>query len=121
MNHFITTGRLCNDPENHIKGDREFATFNLAVQRNFAKPGEQDSDFFRCICFNQNSVKFVLEYLRKGMKVEASGEIRTDTYEKDGEKIRTSSYVIDRIGFAESKESNEKYLNRSGDAAVPAE
>lgn len=120
MNLFVSTGRLCNDPEIHSKGEKNFITFNYAVQRNFVRQGEPDCDYFRCVCFN-SSINFISEYLRKGMKVEVQGELRTDSYEKDGEKVRTLSYIIDRIGFAESKEANEKYMNRSGSAGdLPA-
>lgn len=124
MNLFVSTGRLCNDPETHTKGEKVYVTFNLAVQRNFIKANEPDSDYFRCVCFN-TSKKFIIDYLRLGMKVEAQGELRTDSYEKDGTALRMMSYVIDRIGFAESKEANEKYFNRSeakkGSDGLPAE
>lgn len=120
MNLFISTGRLCNDPENHTKGEKSHVTFNLAVQREFSKPDEPDCDYFRCVCFNKNK-NFILEYLRKGMKVELYGRLRTDTYDKEGVPVRTQSYIIEQVGFAESKEANEKYLRQATEEKYPDE
>lgn len=109
MNQFVATGRLCNSPAISQREDKKkSAVFNLAVKRRFLIQDQADTDFFRVVCFGNNA-DFVQKYIHKGMKIEISGEIHMDFYEKDGIKAPTVTVIAEKLEFAESKEANEKY------------
>lgn len=107
MNKWIAIGNMGNDPEiKTSQSGKIFATFSLAVKRDFAKEGEEDTDWFKCICFNKKA-EFAEKYLHKGSKIAVVGRIQNDNYEKDGVKHYGMKAVIDEIEFAESKKASQ--------------
>lgn len=101
-------GRLTRDPEiRYSQGTNAtcIAKFSLAVNRRFKRDGEPDADFFNCTAFGKAG-ETVEKFLRKGTKICVHGEIRNDTYEKDGVKHYATNIIVDQFDFCESKSSN---------------
>lgn len=120
MNKVILMGRLTRDPEvRYSSGDSQTAVarYTLAVDRRFRRDGDsQTADFIGCVAFGRQA-EFAEKYLRKGIKIAATGRIQTGSYtNKDGQKVYTTDVVIEEQEFAESK-------NASGENAgfVPAD
>lgn len=103
MNKFITTGRVANDVEiRQSTNGNTVARFNFAVRKNFKKDNEPDADFFKCVVFGKLAEVFDRN-VSKGTKLLLEGEMRNDNYEKDGVKHYGMQYVVNSMGFCESK------------------
>lgn len=108
-NRWTGMGRLTRDPEVRYTDKQDgtqtcVARFSIAIDRDFKK--DSQTDYISCVSFGKQG-EFVEKYLKKGVKVVASGRIQTGSYKnKDGQTIYTTDVVIDEIEFAESK--NEK-------------
>ena len=109
MNKVILMGRLTRDPEVRQGQSTQIARYSLAVDRRFARSNEggdqQTADFINCVAFGK-SAEFAEKYLKKGMKILATGRIQTGSYtNKDGQKVYTTDVVVEDQEFAESKNS----------------
>jgi len=103
MNHIVIMGRLTADPEiTSSTSGTTIARFTVAVDRRFAKEGQQKADFFNCNSFGKQA-EFVERYLKKGTKVAISGEMRLDLVQKDGKNVTYPKIAVSDIEFAESK------------------
>lgn len=103
MNQVVLMGRLTAKPDVRDTKNSVVADFTLAVDRRFAREGEQTADFIRCVCFGKTA-EFAEKYLEKGTKILVAGRIQTGSYEnKDGERRYTTDVILDSIEFAESK------------------
>lgn len=113
MNCWNGTGRFCQDPEIKTteKNGKEMkiANFTLAVNRKY-KSEEQSADFIRCVAFGKTA-EFIETYFQKGMKADVIGEIRTSSFEKDGQRNYYTNIQISSIEFGESKSA---YESKSG-------
>ena len=108
MNKVVLMGRLTADPEvRYSQGEKAtaIARFSLAVNRRFAKDGEQSADFINCVAFGKTG-EFVEKYFRKGNRIALSGRIQTGSYtNKDGNKVYTTDIMVEEVEFCESKGS----------------
>ena len=115
MNKIILLGRLT-DPEVRVTtGDNPttVARYQLAVKRKFAKEGQANADFIRCVAFGKYA-DFTEKYLRKGMKIVISGRLQTGSYtNEEGQKVYTADVVVEEQEFAESKAVNDEYASGS--------
>ena len=108
MNQLIILGRLCGNPEvTSSTSGTTIARFTLAVDRKFAKEGQQKTDFFQCVAFGKLA-EVVEKYLTKGAKIVASGEMRLDTVQKDGKNMTYPKVNVNEIEFCEKKSESNK-------------
>ena len=110
MNKVILMGRLTRDPEVRYSQSANpvaVARYGLAVRRQFAKPGEQDVDFFNIVSFGKAG-EFAEKYFRKGQMVAVVGRLQVNTWE-DQQKVKHTSVdvVAEEQHFAESRSSAE--------------
>ena len=109
MNKVILMGRLVRDPEvRYTQNDNSMAVarFTFAVNRRFAKDGEQSADFISCVAFGK-SAEFIEKYAKQGTKLCITGRWQTGSYtNKDGNKVYTNDCVVEECEFAESKNAN---------------
>ena len=109
MNKVVLIGRLTKDPDiRYSSGDNKtcIARYSLAVNRSYKRDGEPDADFFNCVAFGKPA-EFVEKYLKKGIKIAIEGELRQNTYEKDGQKRSTVEVVAVQHEFCENKATSE--------------
>ena len=128
MNSVSLIGRLTRDPEVRYSSGSQTAVakFTLAVNRPFAKEGEQDADFIGITCFGKTA-ELVERYMSKGRQVGVTGRIQTGSYEKDGRKVYTTDVIADRVEFldrgnasSESSAMQPADDDPFGDDQVPA-
>ena len=106
MNTLHIMGRLTADPEiTSTQSVTTIARYTVAVDRRFAKDGQQKTDFFSCSSFGKQA-EFVEKFLKKGVKVVVSGEMRLDTVQKDGKNVTYPKVAVNEIEFAESKKES---------------
>ena len=67
MNKVILMGRLTRDPEVRYTqtSNTLVASFSLAVNRRFARDGQQTADFIGCVAWRQTA-EFICKYFKKG-------------------------------------------------------
>lgn len=106
MNKVILMGRLTADPELKYTNTSNIPVcrFSIAVDRQFAKQGEEkQTDFFRIVAW-RSTAEFASRYFKKGMRVLVEGWIKNDTYDDNqGVKHYTFEIQADRVFFADGK------------------
>lgn len=108
LNVVVLTGRLVADPElRHTPSDIAVTSFTIAVNRRFAKPGEERQTDFIDIVAWRNTAEFICKYFGKGQLIAIEGSIQTGSYQdKDGNKRKTFEIVARDAQFAESKKDS---------------
>lgn len=105
LNVAVLTGRLVADPElRHTASDLAVTTFTIAVNRRYARAGEErQTDFIDIVAWRSNA-EFVCKYFQKGSLIAIEGSIQTRTYQdKDGKNRKVFEVVANNVQFAESK------------------
>lgn len=105
LNQAVLMGRLTAEPElKHTQSGVAVVRFTLAVDRSYAKQGEErQTDFINITAWRQTA-EFVSRYFRKGQLVAVQGTIQTGSYtDRDGNRRNTFDVVADQVHFAERK------------------
>ena len=105
LNVVVLTGRLVADPElRHTANDLAVTTFTIAVNRRYARSGEErQTDFIDIVAWRSNA-EFVCKYFQKGSLIAVEGSIQTRTYQdKEGKNRKVFEVVANNVQFAESK------------------
>lgn len=101
LNIAAVMGRLTADPEmKTTPSGVSVTTFTLAVDRNYAKQGEdRQADFIDVVAW-RGTADFVCRYFAKGKMMAVNGQIQTRVYEdKHGNKRKAVEIVADQISF----------------------
>ncbi|HHT02714.1 MAG TPA: single-stranded DNA-binding protein [Bacteroidales bacterium] len=108
MNRAVLIGRLVKDPDlRYTQSGIAVVNFTLAVNRRFAKEGDQQADFIPTIAWNKTAEN-AAKYLSKGSQVAVEGRIQTSNYEdKDGKKVYKTEIVADNVQFLDTKKKEE--------------
>ena len=123
LNVAVLMGRLVADPDLRTTPSGVSVTsFRLAVDRKFARQGEErQADFIDIVAWRQTA-DFVTRYFRKGSMIAVQGSIQTRNYEdKQGNKRTAVEVVADNVSFCGSKSENNTNgsPNRSMDIQPP--
>ncbi|MCR4615576.1 MAG: single-stranded DNA-binding protein [Clostridiales bacterium] len=105
LNCAIIMGRLVADPElRTTTTGLSVTSFTVAVDRGYAKQGEErQTDFIDVVAWRQTA-DFVSRFFRKGSMIAVQGSIRTRSYEdKNGNKRKAVELVADNVSFCGSK------------------
>ena len=104
MNKCLFTGRLTADPDIMTTATGAMiAKFRMAIDRRFAKDGEQTADFISCTAFNKTA-EFIEKYFKKGMKADVETHFQSNSYtDREGNRRTSADFIIDNIEFGESK------------------
>ena len=108
MNKVILMGRLTRDPEVRYTQTNNtlVASFSLAVNRRFTKPGEErQADFINVVAWSKLG-EFCSKYFKKGQQVGIIGRIQTRNW--DDEQGQT-------FGAMPSANPNSDFEISSGD------
>ena len=106
MNKVVLMGRLTRDPEvRYTNGNNTLvASFGLAVNRRFAKQGEErQADFINIVAWDKTG-EFCSKYFKKGQQVGVIGRIQTRNYDdKDGKKVYVTEVIAEEAYFADTR------------------
>ena len=109
MNKVVLMGRLTKDPEVRYTQTNNtlVASFSLAVNRRFARQGEErQADFINVVAWSKTG-EFCSKYFKKGQQVGVIGRIQTRNWEDDqGQKHYVTEVVAEEAYFADSKRDN---------------
>ena len=110
LNKVILMGRLTKDPElMRTQGGVNVVSFTLAVERNYAKQGEErEADFINITAF-RGTAEFICKYFSKGQLVAVSGRLHVRYWEDiNTNKTRSATDVIaEEVFFAEGKKDGQ--------------
>ena len=103
-------GRLTEDPKVKKYGDdKDYATINLAVQRNYKnEDGIYETDFFRCVLWNglASSTK---EYCHRGDILGIKGRIQNRSYVDENNTTKYLTEIIaEKVSFVTTKSKKTK-------------
>lgn len=109
LNKVILMGRLTSDPDvRQTATGVSVANFSLAVDRGYAKQGEEkETDFINVVCW-RGTADFVGKYFKKGQLIAVDGKISTRNYtDNNGNKRYVTEVVANEVFFAESKRGSD--------------
>ena len=139
MNKVILMGRLTRDPEVRYTQTNNtlVASFSLAVNRRFARQGEErqadfinivawsktainrpvaqdkepETDFINVVLWNKQAEN-VAKYVTKGGQVAVEGRIQTRSYENnEGKKIFVTEVIASNVEFLQTKKNDTSKTN----------
>lgn len=114
MNKVVLLGRLTKDVDVRYTQTNNImvASFSLAVNRRFAKEGEErQADFINIVAWNKTA-EFCSKYFKKGQQVGVVGRLQTRNYEDDkGVKHYITEVVAEEVYFADSKKEGSTTTN----------
>ncbi len=119
LNSIIIMGRLTSDPElRSTSSGLSVTTFTVAVDRNYAKPGEEKKTDFIPVSAWRSTADFVSKYFRKGSMIAVQGSLQTRNYEdKNGNKRVGFEVLADQVSFCGSKSESGTFNNASNNAS----
>lgn len=93
-------GRITRDLDlRQTQGGTSVLSFTVAVDRAPAKQGgERQTDFINCVAFGQRA-EFISRYFGKGRMIAIEGNLRTGSYDRDGQKHYTTDVWVDSASF----------------------
>lgn len=95
INRVVLMGNLTRDPElKKTSTGLSVVSFSLAINRKSG--GQEEVDYFDCEAWRQ-SADYLGQYAKKGNTVAVDGRLKTDTYERDGVKIKRYKVVCDNV------------------------
>lgn len=124
MNKAIIMGRLTRDPEmRQTASGVSFTRFSVAVNRRFAKEGQQQADFINCVAWRQTG-DFICRYFRKGSMIAIVGSIQSSSWDgNDGQKHYSTEISVDEAYFTGSRNetgaSGGGYQQQSSGTSYP--
>lgn len=107
MNKVILMGRLTQEPElRQTPTGLSVVSFGIAVNRRFAKEGQQTTDFINCVAWRQQA-EFLCKYFHKGNMISLVGSLQSRNWEDNEGKKRVSfDVVVDELYFTGEKTNN---------------
>ena len=110
MNKVVLMGRLTRDPEVRYTQNTNtlVSSFSLAVNRRFAKAGEErQADFINVVAWSKTG-EFCSKYFKKGQQVGVIGRIQTRNWEDENkQKHYITEVVAEEAYFADSKREGD--------------
>lgn len=109
MNIVILKGRLTKDINLLFsQSGTPYTSFIVAVNR-YSKDKDL-TDFILCTAFSKTA-EFISEYFRKGQEILIKGNVKVDSYEKDGNKITRQYIIVENVEFVGSKKEDGNSAN----------
>ena len=105
LNSVVLMGRLTADPElKTTPSNKSVTSFALAVDRGYAKPGEErQTDFIDVVAWNQTA-EFITRYFKKGSMIAIEGTLQTGFYkDTSGNKRKAVEVKASNVSFCGSK------------------
>lgn len=105
MNKIVLMGRLTATPELRTTPNGTSVTsFTIAVQRDYAKAGEERVTDFIDIVAWRGTAEFVTKYFTKGSMIAVAGSLQTRSYvDKNGNNRKAFEVLAENVYFTGSK------------------
>ena len=112
LNKVILGGHLTSDVElKQTQSGISFCSFGIAINRKYAKDGEQQADFINCQAW-RNTAEFIAKYFQKGSPICVIGAIQSRSYQdKQGNKRIAIEVVVEEALFVGAKNASTDPTN----------
>ena len=109
FNKVILIGNLTADPElKQTTSGISVCSFTIAINRKFAKEGEQTCDFITIQTWRQTA-EFVSKYFKKGKPILVCGQLQQRTWtDNQGNKRYATEVVADEVSFVGNNEASSE-------------
>jgi single-strand DNA-binding protein len=111
INKVILVGNVGKDPEvRKIKDDLSVASFSFATTESYKdKSGQKVTNTeWHNIEVWKGLAKVVEQYVKKGSSLYLEGKLKTDSYEKDGQKRYSTKVVVNNLEMLGGKSENSQ-------------
>ena len=107
LNKVLLIGNMAADPElKQTTSGISVCSFSIAVNRKFAKEGEQSCDFITIQTWRQTA-EFVAKYFKKGKPIFVWGQLQVRTWtDNQGNKRYATEVVAEDVSFVGNNESS---------------
>ena len=119
MNKAILMGRITRDMElRQTPSGVAVLSFTIAVNRRFAKEGQQNADFINCVAWRQQA-EFISKYFNKGSMIAVIGSIQSRSWDdQDGKKQFATDVSVDEAYFTGEKKETPSEGNFADNTAM---
>ena len=117
LNRIVIMGRLTKDPElRFTSANIPVCTITVAVDRDFARAGEQkECDFIDVIAWRQTG-EFISKYFQKGRMIYVDGRLQSRKWRDKNDQPRVSFEIVaDNVGFCGDKPADRREDTRYSD------
>ncbi len=110
MNKTIQMGHLVRDPEfKTTTNGNNICTFTLA--NNYEYKDYKETLFLNCTAFGKTG-ETIAKFFNKGSKIIVEGRLKTESWEKEGQKRSQITMTVERFYFPESKKAEKPNENQ---------
>jgi single-strand DNA-binding protein len=109
MNKVILMGRIGQDPEIIQSGENKIAKFSLATNESYKdKNGQkvEQTEWHSIVVFGKQA-EIAEKWFKKGNQLLVEGKIKTDSWEKDGEKKYKTNVILNGFEFIGTSHAND--------------
>lgn len=108
MNKVILMGRLTADPViRTTPANKRVCSFTLAVNRRYAKEGQQQTDFINCVAW-EKTAEHIGKYFGKGSMIAIEGRLQIRSWDnQEGKKQYTTEVIVDASYFTGEKRERQ--------------
>lgn len=113
-NRCAFAGRLTGDVELKAAGQTQVAKFRIAINRRYTANGEkkEETEFVSLESWGKQA-EMVAKYFKKGDSIFVEGRLKTDVYEKNGEKKYATKVVVENVVFVGGKKTEEVTVDQA--------
>ena len=116
-NRVILIGRTTADAElRHTQSNKAYARATIAVNRRYKNQNaDYEADFVNIVAWGKTA-ELLCEYTRKGMLINVEGELRSSSYEKDGQRLYQTDVLVSnftRLEKPKNATDNESVFGHS--------
>jgi single-strand DNA-binding protein len=107
MNRYIAIGNLTHNPECKDIGDTKVCKFSIAVNEYYysANGEKKKTTLFLDIETWSKQAENCTKFLSKGKKVAIEGKLKTNNWEKNGQKFSKIYCLADKVHFLASEDA----------------
>jgi single-strand DNA-binding protein len=120
VNKWIGIGHLGKNPEYKTTQNSELASFSLAISETYKdKSGEKQTatEWVNCVVWGKLA-SVAEKYLKKGSKVYVEGKLKTDSYEKDGQKRYSTKVNVFSFEMLDRKSGSNNLADKSNNNQI---
>lgn len=111
MNNVQLIGNLTKDIElRKTQNGKSVVNFTLAVARTFNR---EETDFIQCQAWGKTA-DILHQYCHKGSKIGLNGSIETGSYDKNGQRVYTTTVIANNIELLTPREPMTSQNELSG-------
>jgi single-strand DNA-binding protein len=112
MNRYTAIGNLTKDPVCRDAGNNKVCNFSIAINEYYYTNNEKkQSTFYLDIECWSKQAENCTKFLSKGSKVAIDGKLKSNSWEKNGQKFSRTICIAEKVHFLGSDEPTTKKDN----------